>query len=51
MIYSTYVEIFKLSFEWVGDASLYIGKETFSPSGFGFAIWKGSPLKQHLDKW
>jgi len=36
---------------YLGSPNVYIGQETFLPSGFGFPVRKGSPLKKHVDKW
>jgi hypothetical protein len=32
------------------DQNVYIGKETFMSSGYGFPMIKGSPLQGHVNK-
>jgi hypothetical protein len=31
------------------NPDIYLGKETFLPSGYGFPMAKGLPLKKHVD--
>jgi hypothetical protein len=33
------------------NVNIYIGKDTFLPSGYGFPMIKGSPLERQVNKW
>jgi len=36
-------------FRFLANPDIYFGKETFMPSGYGFAMVKGSPMKKQVD--
>jgi hypothetical protein len=42
---------FQLEFCFSVNQDVYVSKETFLPSGYGFPMTKGSYLLTHVNKW